>query len=433
MSNIAKNKEDNGLRNKIFVTLLVIIAYRFVTYVPLPFIDPAKIAEFSNLVKSGVFGMFNMLSGGSIARISVLTLGIMPYITASIIIQLLSASSERLKKLKNEGEAGQKKMNSYTRYLTIAISLFQGFMMATGFISMGLYTGYYILYFKIYSAFIMMVGTVFLLWLSDICTAKGIGNGTSIIICASILAEAPRDLMNVLQLSKSGNITPIMLLALFAIFILTIVFVVFSERSNRLVTIQYPRQAYSFTGKMDQASKNNFLPLKLNAPGVIPPIFASAILLFPATIASVSEFGKTGSIGVFLATQFTHGKPLFMICYTLLIVFFCFFYNNSIFEVDDISNNLKKSGVFIPGYRPGAATSALLRKILNKLALVGAIYLSIVCMVPEILSPYFGYSFLLGGTGVLIVVNVIIDTMVSVQTQIMYSKYYKNMGKKGFK
>ena len=424
-------KVDNSLRNKIVTTILIIMAYRFVTFVPLPFIDPAKIAEFSNLVKNGVFGMFNMLSGGSISRISVLALGIMPYITSSIIIQLLSASSETLKKLKQDGEAGQKKINNYMRYLTIAISLFQGFMMATGFVNMGLYTGYYILYFKIYSAFVMMTGTVFLLWLSDICTAKGVGNGTSIIICTGILAEAPRDLINVLSLSKSGSISPLMLLALFAIFIATIVFVIFAERSNRLITIQYPRQAYSYMGKMDDMSKHNFLPLKLNAPGVIPPIFASAILLFPATIASISEVGKTSSIGVFLATQLTHGKPLFAICYSALIVFFCFFYNNVIFEVDDISNNLKKSGVFVPGYRPGTATSELLRKILNKLALVGASYLVIVCMVPELLSPYFGYSFLLGGTGVLIVVNVIIDTIVGIQTQIMYAKYYKNMGKKG--
>ena len=425
-------KTDNGLRNKIFTTILIIMAYRFVTFVPLPFIDPTKIAEFSNLVKNGVFGMFNMLSGGSISRISVLALGIMPYITSSIIIQLLSASSDTLKKLKQDGEAGQKKINNYMRYLTIGISLFQGFMMATGFVNMGLYTGYYIFYFKIYSAFVMMTGTVFLLWLSDICTAKGVGNGTSIIICTGILAEAPRDLMNVLSLSKSGSISPLMLLALFAIFIATIVFVIFAERSNRLITIQYPRQAYSYMGKMDDMSKHNFLPLKLNAPGVIPPIFASAILLFPATIASVSEVGKTSSIGVFLATQLTHGQPLFAICYSALIVFFCFFYNNVIFVVDDISNNLKKSGVFVPGYRPGAATSELLRKILNKLALVGASYLVIVCMIPELLSPYFGYSFLLGGTGVLIVVNVIIDTIVGIQTQIMYAKYYKNMGKKGF-
>ncbi len=425
-------KVDNSLRNKIITTILIIMAYRFVTFVPLPFIDPTKIAEFSNLVKNGVFGMFNMLSGGSISRISVLALGIMPYITSSIIIQLLSASSETLKKLKQDGEAGQKKINNYMRYLTIAISLFQGFMMATGFVNMGLYTGYYIFYFKIYSAFVMMTGTVFLLWLSDICTAKGVGNGTSIIICTGILAEAPRDLINVLSLSKSGSISPLMLLALFAIFIATIVFVIFAERSNRLITIQYPRQAYSYMGKMDDMSKHNFLPLKLNAPGVIPPIFASAILLFPATIASISEVGKTSSIGVFLATQLTHGKPLFAICYSALIVFFCFFYNNVIFEVDDISNNLKKSGVFVPGYRPGTATSELLRKILNKLALVGASYLVIICMIPELLSPYFGYSFLLGGTGVLIVVNVIIDTIVGIQTQIMYAKYYKNMGKKGF-
>ncbi len=425
-------KVDNSLRNKIITTILIIMAYRFVTFVPLPFIDPTKIAEFSNLVKNGVFGMFNMLSGGSISRISVLALGIMPYITSSIIIQLLSASSETLKKLKQDGEAGQKKINNYMRYLTIAISLFQGFMMATGFVNMGLYTGYYIFYFKIYSAFVMMTGTVFLLWLSDICTAKGVGNGTSIIICTGILAEAPRDLINVLSLSKSGSISPLMLLALFAIFIATIVFVIFAERSNRLITIQYPRQAYSYMGKMDDMSKHNFLPLKLNAPGVIPPIFASAILLFPATIASISEVGKTSSIGVFLATQLTHGKPLFAICYSALIVFFCFFYNNVIFEVDDISNNLKKSGVFVPGYRPGTATSELLRKILNKLALVGASYLVIICMIPELLSPYFGYSFLLGGTGVLIVVNVIIDTIVGIQTQIMYAKYYKNMGKKVF-
>lgn len=423
-------KAVTEIRNKLLFTIGIIVVYRFITYIPIPFIDPDKISEFSELVKTGIFGMFNMLSGGSIARISVLTLGIMPYITSSIVMQLLSATTPELKKLKTEGgEDGQTKINQYTKYLAICVALFQGFMMSSGFISMGLYSGSNILYFKIFSSFTMATGTMIVLWLSDICTAKGIGNGSSIIICAGILAEAPRDLMNVLSMSKNGSITPIMLLVLFLIFAVTVFFVIFMERSNRLIPIQYPRQAYAYMGKMDSA-KNNFMPLKLNSAGVMPPIFASAVLLFPITIVSVSGMDKSSWLSIFIGSNFSHGKPLFVVSFIMMITFFSFFYNSVIFDTNEISDNLKKSGVFIPGQRPGQATSAFLKKILKRLSLLGAIYLSIICSVPELLSPVFGYSFLLGGTGVLIVISVIMDTMINVQSHLLYSKYYKKMNKK---
>jgi len=273
----------------------------------------------------------------------------------------------------------------------------------------------------------MMTSTMILIWLGEQCTLHGIGNGSSLIIFAGIVAESPRDLFSAFALSKSGNISVLMLIGLFAIFIATIVFVVLAERSNRLIYIQYPRQTHNFVGRKIDVPKQNFLPLKLNTAGVIPPIFASAVLLLPVTLVGV--FGNDTNVGRFILTNLTHGKVLFILLYVTMILFFTFFYNSVIFEADEISENLKRSGVFIPGCRPGAPTSTLLRNILMKLSAVGGGYLVIICLIPELLSPIFGYSFLLGGTGVLIVVNVIIDTVVNIQTTMLYGKYEKMASK----
>jgi preprotein translocase subunit SecY len=418
------------LTKRIMFAVMILVIYRFGTYVPLPSIDLAKMAEFAKVAKSGIFGMFNVFSGGSIARISIFGLGIMPYITSSIIMQLMAASVPALKQLKTDGgEAGQRKITLYTRYLTILVGIIQGFMFAGGFVSMGLYDGTGTIFmFKLTSAIIMLTSTMILIWLGELCTNKGIGNGTSLIIFAGIVAEAPRDLVNVFSLSKSGNISVLMLLLLFAVFAATIAFVVFFERANRLIYIQYPRQAQNFIGKKNQMPQENFLPLRVNTAGVVPPIFASALMLLPATFITV--LGNSGSgFGDFVARHFTHGTVMYAITYVVLIVFFSFFYNSVIFDSDEIANNLKRSNVFIPGCRPGTATSELLRKIMMRLSVVGAAYLSVVCLVPEFLSPIYGYSFLLGGTGVLIVVNVIIDTVINIQTSMLSAKYEKALKK----
>lgn len=416
-------KPTQELRKKIWFTILIIVLYRFGTYVPLPSINTAKLAEFAAITKSGVFAMLNMFSGGSVGRVSIFTLGIMPYITASIAIQLLVATTPSLKQMKSEdGEAGQQRINQYTRYLTIFIGLMQGFMLASSFVSMELYSGNSVLNFKILSAITMMTSTIILVWLAGQCTNKGIGNGTSIIIFAGILAEAPRDLFNVLSLSKTGSISTLMLLGLFAIFIITILFVVFVERSNRLIYIQYPRQSHNFMGRKPNMPKQNFLPLKVNTAGVMPPILASTILLLPVTISSV---GNQGYWSGFIMNHLSHGKPLFMTCYTLAIIFFTFFYNNVIFDTKDIADNLRRNSIFIPGCRPGAPTIAMLQGIVKKLSFLGASYLIIICLIPELFSSTFGYSFLLGGTGILIVVNVIIDTTVNIQINMLHGKYQK--------
>ena len=417
--------KHQALINKILFTVGILILYRFGTHIALPLINLSKLNEFAEMSKTGVFGMLNMFSGGSISRMSIFGLGVMPYITSSIVMQLVVASVPSLKQLKSEGEDGQRKISFYTKLLTIVIGMLQGFMFASSFIGSGVNediigAGE----FKLLCAVIMTISTMSLIWLGDMCTTYGVGNGTSLIIFTGIVAEAPTDLAKAFGLSQSGNITIIMLFALIAVFVATIFLVVFFERSNRLIYIQYPRQMQNFVGKRPSIPKENYLPLKVNTAGVIPPIFASAILILPATIVNIIGL-KMSTVGNFVMTNFTHGQPVFVLCYTLLIVFFSFFYNSVIFDTDDIADNLKKSNVFIPGCRPGTATSALIKQIMGRLSLIGAAYLSVVCIIPELLSPIYGYSLLLGGTGVLIVVNVIIDTTMNIQTSILSSKYEK--------
>lgn len=423
--------QTKELQKKLLFTAMILVLYRFGTHIPLPYIDPGKITEFTNMIKSGAFGMFNMLSGGSMARISIFALSIMPYITSSIIVQLFVATTPSLKQMKAEGgEHAQKKINFYTKIVTAIIGMLQGYMLSSGFVSMGLYLGSNTAGFQVISALIMTCSTMILLWAGEICSVKGIGNGISLIIFTGIIAESPRDLINIFKLSIDGNISQIMLLGVFAIFIATIFFTVICERSSRLIAIQYPRQSYNPMMATMNMPKQNFLPLKLNNAGVVPPIFASALLLFPVTLLSFTTNPASSSkIVSFLMVNLTHGKLLFMTLYAITIIFFTFFYNNVIFETDEIANNLKKGGVFIPGYRPGKPTSELLKTINNRLALIGGLYLCILCLMPEALSPIYGYSFMLGGTAILIIVNVIIDTTVSIQTALLYTKYEKTLKK----
>lgn len=411
------------LKTKILYTILMLIAYRLGSYIPVPGIDVSKLANIVKLTEHGVLGMFNVFSGGSIARMSIFALSIMPYITSSIVMQLIISSNPNLKKLKTEGDAGQRKIHQWTKYLAVFIAFFQGFALANGLESMGLFLDIdSLFYYKIITAITLTTGTILLMWIGERISKSGIGNGISLIIFTGIVSSAPRDIVSMLSLSRNGVISFFSLFFLLAVFVGTVLFVVWVEKSNRLIPIQYPRQSYQFISQKDSGPKMNHLPFKINTAGVVPPIFANSLLLLPLTFTS---FGASSPLSQWIALNLNHGKLLFMVLYIVLVVFFTFFYNNLVFDTNDIANNLKKSNAFVPGVRPGASTAAFLHSILTKLSCFGAIYLVIVCVLPELLSPVYGYSFFIGGTGILIVVNVVIDTMIQIQTHLLSGRYEK--------
>ncbi len=420
-----------NLKKKIIFTLFIIIVYRIGSHIPLPTVDVTKLNEMAKIAKSGVFSMFNAFSGGAVSRASIFVLGIMPYITSSIIMQLLVASYPSLKRIKKEGgERGTQKISQYTKYLTVFIAFFQGYSLVTGLVSMDIISSSgNIMDAKLLSAFIITVSTLVIMWLGDQITAHGIGNGSSIIIFSGIVAEAPKDLSGVFTSIKTGSLTSLDALSLFIIFGLTCLLVTLCERTFRMIYIQYPRQNYDqFVNRKAGQVNNQFIPLKINTAGVIPPIFASAILLLPTTI--ISFFADSANQNAqWIVANFAHGKPLFIICDIVLIICFSYFYNSVLFEVDDLSNGLRKNGAFIPGVRPGDQTSAYIRKTLANLSIIGGFYLCIVCAIPELLSGKYGYSFLLGGTGLLIVFSVVNDIITQVQTHMMSGKYEKAMKK----
>ena len=419
--------KDNSLKKKILFTIGVLLFYRFGSFVPVPVVDINKLTAFAEMTNKGIFGMFNIFSGGAISRCSVFALGIMPYITASIIIQLVVATTPRLKQMKKEGgEAVYEKFNQYTKYLTILIGFAQAMGISSLLSSAGV-SDVDAMSFKIICASTMLCGTFILVWLGNRITASGIGNGGSLIIFTGIIAESPRDITNLLTMAKNGSVGPIFVFVVFAVFCAIMLLVVLFEKSNRLVYIQYPQQMQQYLQRTSQQMQN-FLPLKVNPAGVIPPIFASAVILLPATIASI--FKDSGNVVVqFIIQNFNHGTLVFIIVDIILITFFSFFYNNVVFDAKDVAENLRKSNIFIPGTRPGEATAQLFRNIMNRLSLIGAIYLSVVCTIPELMLPRYGYSFVISGTSLLIVVNVITDTIVAIQTAMLPQKYAKTMRK----
>ncbi|WP_146820380.1 preprotein translocase subunit SecY [Candidatus Deianiraea vastatrix] len=424
-------KNLDTLKKKIIFTLLVIVVYRLGSHIPLPTVDMAKLGEMAKIAKSGIFSMFNTFSGGAISRASIFALGIAPYITSSIIMQLLVASYPTLKRIKKEGgEQGAAKITQYTRYLTVFIAFFQGFSIATGLVAIDVIpSSGDVFSAKLLTAFVITVSTLIVMWMGDQITSHGIGNGSSVIIFAGIVSEAPRDLANVFTSIKTGSLTPMDGLGLFIMFGLTCLLVSFCERSFRMIYIQYPRQNYhQFMAKQQQAQQNQFIPLKINTAGVIPPIFASALLLLPTTIISMFA-DSTNEIAQMIVRNFNHGKPAFVIADVILILFFSYFYNTSLFETDDLVNGLRRNGAFIPGVRPGDQTSEYLKKTLKYLSFIGGGYLVVICGIPELMSSKYGYSFLLGGTGLLIVFSVINDVVVQFQTHMMSSKYEKAMKK----
>jgi preprotein translocase subunit SecY len=411
------------LKKRIWFTLGALIIYRLGTYIPLPGIDPNVLASIFNQNAGGILGMFNMFAGGALGRMTIFALNIMPYISASIIVQLLTAVSPTLEQLKKEGESGRKKLNQYTRYLTVLLATVQAYGLAVGMTSMTGPTGPAVVdpgFFFIATTVITLVGgTVFLMWLGEQITARGIGNGISLIIFAGIVAELPRALAGMLELGRTGALSTLFIIFMLVMAILVITFIVFMERAQRRILVQYPKRQ---VGNRMFGGESSHLPLKLNTSGVIPPIFASSLLLLPLT--AVGFAGGQGPEWLQTVTAYLgHGQPLYIFMYVALIVFFCFFYTAIVFNPQETADNLKKYGGFIPGIRPGKATADHLDYVLTRLTVVGAAYLSVVCLLPEILISQYSVPFYFGGTSLLIVVTVTMDTVAQIHSHLLAHQY----------
>lgn len=409
------------LKKRIFFTLGILIVYRFGTYVSLPGIDPVALSAFMSQHAKGILGMFNMLSGGALGRMSIFALTIMPYITASIIIQLMTVLSKHFEALKKEGEAGRRKINQYTRYLTVVLAAFQGYGVSIGLeaIQHGAVLILDPIIFRAITVITLVGGTVFLMWLGEQITARGIGNGISLIIFAGIAAELPAATVGILELGRTGAMSTWIVLVVFALALGLIALIVYVERAQRRIVVQYPKQQ---RGNRMYGGQSSHLPLKLNSAGVIPPIFAGSILSFPATISAFSA----GTGPEWLQTVFLYigrGTPTYFGLYITLIVFFCFFYTSVQFNPNETAENLKKNGGFIPGRRPGKNTADYLDYVLTRLTVVGAAYIAFVCVLPELLMAEYSIPFYLGGTSFLIMVNVVMDTVTQIQTHLFAHQY----------
>ncbi|RCS56616.1 preprotein translocase subunit SecY [Parvibium lacunae] len=422
------------LKRRLWFLLLALVVYRIGTHIPVPGIDPAQIAALFERNKGGILDLFNMFSGGALSRFSIFTLGIMPYISASIIMQLMSVVSPQLEALKKEGEAGRRKITQYTRYFTLVLALFQALAIATALQSQAglvLNPG---IGFKLTTVVSLVTGTMFLMWLGEQITERGLGNGISILIFAGIAAGLPSAIAGLFELVRTGALH-----ALAAILICGLVFavtalVVFVERGQRKILVNYAKRQ---VGNKIYGGQSSHLPLKLNMAGVIPPIFASSIILFPATLAGWFTSGESSSQVVRiikdLAATLHPGQPVYILLYAAMIVFFCFFYTALVFNSKETADNLKRSGAFVPGIRPGEQTARYIDKILLRLTLVGAIYITLVCLVPEFLLLWKNVPFYFGGTSLLIIVVVTMDFMAQVQAYVMSQQYDSLLKKANFK
>ncbi len=417
--NFAALAKAEELKKRIWFTLGALLVYRFGTYIPLPGIDPTAWDQIFRSQAGGILGMFNMFAGGGIHRMAIFALNIMPYISASIIIQLMTTVSPTLEQLKKEGEQGRKVINQYTRYLTLLLAVFQAYGIALGLESAGNVVSDPGWGFRIATVITLTGGTMFLMWLGEQITARGIGNGISLIIMAGIVAELPAAIAGMLELGRQGALsTGLIIIVVIMAFVVT-GFIVFMERAQRRLLIQYPKRQ---VGNRMFEGQSSHLPLKLNTAGVIPPIFASSLLLLPTTIASFNA-GQGPEWMVTLTTQLSHGRPLFLVLYISLIVFFAFFYTAIVFNPTDTADNLKKHGGFIPGIRPGERTAEYIDYVLTRITVVGAAYLAVVCLIPEILIAYAAVPFYFGGTSLLIVVSVTMDTVAQVQGYLLAHQY----------
>ena len=415
-SNISSHSSD--LRNRIFFTIFILCIYRLGTYVPIAGIDPNSLAEIMSSSQKGLLGMFNVFSGGAVQRMAIFALGIMPYISSSIIVQLLTGTSDYFKNLKEQGEIGRKKITQITRYGTVFIAALQGYGVSVGLENAGglvLSPG---IYFKLMTTISLVAGTTFLMWLGEQITSRGIGNGISLIIFSGIVAEIPRALASTFELGRTGALSPVMIIGIFILIIATVMFIVFMERAMRKILVNYPKRQM---GNKIYGGESSYLPLKINTAGVIPAIFASALLLLPITF---SNFGASDSdLFINFSSLFSQGKPLYMMLYAFGIIFFAFFYTSIVFNPKETAENLRKYGGYIPGIRPGDRTADYIESILTKLTTIGACYLTLVCLMPEFLIAKYPIPFYLGGTSVLIVVVVAMDTVTQVQTRLMSSQY----------
>jgi len=408
------------LKNRIWFTLGALIVYRLGTYIPLPGINPDALADIFKNQQSGILGLFNMFSGGAVGRLAIFALNIMPYISASIIVQLLTSIVPSLETLKKDGEAGREVINQYTRYLTVVLATFQAYG-----IGVGLESGQNVVidpgtFFKVSTTITLVGGTLFVMWLGEQITARGIGNGSSMIIFAGIVAELPSAIAGTLELGRQGALSTAIILLVIVMSVAVIAFIVFMERAQRRLLISYPKRQ---VGNRVYEGQTSFLPLKLNTSGVIPPIFASSLLLLPTTIATFAAQSDSTGVIATISTYLGHGRPLFMLAYAGLIVFFAFFYTAIVFNPAETAENLKKQGGFIPGIRPGERTADFIDTVLTRITVLGAGYLTIICLLPELLISQFALPFYFGGTSLLIVVSVTMDTVSQVHGHLLAHQY----------
>ena len=424
MSSIA---QSGDLKDRIIFTIIILAIYRFGTFVPLPGIDPDQLKTMMESNQKGLLGMFNVFAGGAVSRMAIFALGIMPYISSAIIVQLLTGVSDYFKNLKNQGEIGRKKITQITRYGTVLLATIQGYGLSVGLeASAGLVINPGI-FFKISTVTTIVAGTVFLMWLGEQITQRGIGNGISLIIFSGIVAEIPRALVTTFELGRTGAISTVMIIFIFLLLIATIMFVVFMERALRKILINYPKRQM---GNKMYGGESSHLPLKINTAGVIPAIFASALLLLPVTMSNFN-FSSNDTVTSF-ASYFTQGQPLYMLLYAAGIIFFTFFYTSITFNPVETAENLRKYGGFVPGIRPGESTATYIEEILTRLTTIGALYLTLVCLMPEFLISKYPIPFYLGGASILIVVVVAIDTVTQIQTRLMSAQYEQLIKKTKF-
>ena len=428
--NLANFAKATDLKKRLWFTVGALVVFRLLSFVPLPGIDPRALGALFDTTRGGVLDFFNMFSGGSLKRMSLIALGVMPYITASIVMQLATTMSPQLAALKKEGESGRKKINQYTRYGTVILCVIQGYFLAVGLESWGAGEGQSAvldpgMMFRITTVISMVGGTMFLMWLGEQITSRGIGNGVSLIIMAGIVANMPQVLSQLFEGGRTGSMDPFVIVSIIVVALGLVLFICFMELAQRRVLIQYPKRQTA-RGQIQQ--ERSHLPLKVNTSGVIPPIFASSLLLMPLTVAQFAGQNQTGGswwseLIITVSTWLQHGSPLYMLLYGAGIIFFCFFYTSVVFNPEETAENLKKYGGFIPGIRPGKRTEEYLDYVLTRVTVVGAAYLTAICLIPEFLISKLGISFYLGGTSLLIVVNVTMDTVTQIQSHLMAHQY----------
>lgn len=418
--NFAAFGKAEELKQRIWFTLGALLVYRLGTYIPLPGIDAQAVAQAFNQAQTGILGLFNMFAGGAVGRMAIFALNITPYISASIIIQLMTSVSKQLETLKKEGEAGRRQLNQYTRYLTLILAVVQAYGIAVGLEAAGNIVQVPGLFFRLSTVITLTGGTMFLMWLGEQITSRGIGNGISLIIFSGIVAELPRALAGTLELGRQGALSTFVILIVLVMVVAVVAFVVFMERAQRRLLIQYPKRQ---VGNRLYEGQSSHLPLKLNSSGVIPPIFASSLLLMPATIAQFYASSTNLPWLTTVATLLGHGQPLFIAFYLGLIIFFSFFYTAIVFNPAETAENLKKHGGFIPGFRPGERTASYIDYVLTRITVLGAAYLCVVCLLPELLISYYSIPFYFGGTSLMIVVTVTMDTVAQIQGHLLAHQY----------